>query len=68
MLYTWYTLCDLLNFLPYIFEFLLMQNLSIRSESVVYVYPIESSKTSLYYSMQFLKVHLPNVVIKVDPL
>ena len=43
----------------------IVQNLSVRSESVLYVYPVESAKTSVYYSMQFLKVHLPNVVVKV---
>ena len=65
-------LCDLLsslNMIRCVYEYFgfLLQNLSIRSESVLYVYPIESNKTSVYYSMQFLKVHLPNVVIKVDP-
>ena len=32
---------------------------------MIYVYPVEGTKTSLYYAMQFLKVHLPNIVIKV---
>ena len=42
-----------------------MQDVGIRSDSVLYVHPAESSKTSVYYAMQFLKVHLPKVVIKV---
>ena len=41
-----------------------VQNISIRSTWVLYVYP-EEGKTSLYYAMQLLKVQLPNVVIKV---
>lgn len=45
--------------------FLLLQDIAIRSDSVLYVYPVETAKTSVYYAMQFLKVHLPNVVIKV---
>lgn len=47
-------------------SFLVLQDIAIRSESVLYVYPVETAKTSVYYAMQFLKVHLPNVVIKVS--
>lgn len=41
-----------------------MQNVSIRSEWVLFVYPNEG-KTSVYYQIQALKVQLPSVVIKV---
>ena len=29
------------------------------------IHPPESSKTSLYYNMQFLKARIPKVVVKV---
>jgi len=43
----------------------LLQNISIRSSWVLFVYPPESQKSSLYYVMQSLKAQLPNVVVKV---
>ncbi|XP_064391551.1 DNA-directed RNA polymerase III subunit RPC1-like isoform X2 [Halichondria panicea] len=40
------------------------KHVSIRSRAVMYVYPPESNKTSLYYSLQALKLQLPSVVVK----
>eukprot|EP00731_Ephydatia_muelleri_P022715 Em0015g298a len=39
-------------------------NISIRSEALIHISPPDNSKSSLYYSMQFLKSQLPNVVVK----
>ena len=33
---------------------------------MLFIYPPESQKSSLYYVMQALKAQLPNVVVKVN--
>ena len=47
-----------------VFAFFYSQNVSVRSQSILFIYPDEG-KTSVYYAMQSLKVQLPNVVVKV---
>lgn len=39
-------------------------NISVRSEALIHISPPDNPKSSLYYSMQFLKSQLPNVVVK----
>ena len=48
----------------YIYNFS-MQDISIRSSSVIYVYPPENPKSTIYYVLQTLKGLLPKVVVKV---
>lgn len=40
------------------------KDISVRSDWVLFIYPPESQKSSLYYVMQALKTQLPNVVVK----
>ena len=42
-----------------------LKDVHVRSSSVVYVYPPDNPKSSLYYVMQQLKSALPKVVVKV---
>ncbi|XP_071130930.1 DNA-directed RNA polymerase III subunit RPC1-like [Mytilus edulis] len=43
------------------------QHVKIQSEAVITVHPQESSKSSMYYILQFLKKELPKVMIKGIP-
>ena len=54
-------------FVVFYVMFLLLhsQNVSVKSQAVLFVFPDEG-KTSVYYAMQALKVQLPRVVVKVS--
>ncbi|XP_072037718.1 LOW QUALITY PROTEIN: DNA-directed RNA polymerase III subunit RPC1-like [Amphiura filiformis] len=43
------------------------QHVRVHSSQVLTVHPQETSKSSMYYTLQFLKEHLPEVVIKGIP-
>ena len=43
-----------------------LQQVTVLSKSELCIYPSESSKSSLHYTMQQLKTDLPDVLIKVS--
>lgn len=40
------------------------KDIKVHSDSIITIHPKDSSKSTLYYTLQFLKEHLPDVVIK----
>ena len=43
-----------------------LQHVRVHAKHLITVHPQESSKSSMYYTLQFLKESLPDVVIKVS--